>query len=610
MKVLTSQPIQNFQSGFRAVAAFLRLALCGVALGICSIAFLPSAASAAEAPSKNLNDVGVRLEPIADGIPIIEPGEKGKASFLFTNSATRELQLAWKVQIYLPGNTPGDRNRVAKPDLEQTEKIELPAGGNKRLIMPDAVAIKRGVVTFDWQMTDQDGRTLALKDNLAVMTFPGPEKSHRGNFRFGWGTGLVHFVYEADDPKLMPLYEKMGCDIIRVGDKWAMSEYKGDASTANANTKYWADAETTINAANAAGMDLLYVMWGTPLNLYRKGFANESKIEQLAKDNNVTFGLMQRVRPPDPAAWKQRVTDTVTRFKDKVKYWEIWNDEDRSDDGSHHMPNGWVGSTDEYLGLLRDASETIKKIDPSLAVLNGGFFTVGLSDKHNLNPDMVKRVVSEGQNSFDIFAGFDTNPSILLGPMADLRTQLKPEKPLWLTRVEQHGASPDELVRRLLSAKGCGASSFIWMWGMSFDSGWRGFMVKMSSWKTKNRTSINIHSVSQMSPAGCAYTHAIGLLRSLPASGRMDTGINGQWLFTFADPTHKDLRQVVGLWLDEKMSDAAVNIRVGSNATCSLIDLYGNTEPLPVTNGVVQAPVRRTPAYLLVLRGDPVTLAH
>jgi len=104
-----------------------------------------------------------------------------------------------------------------------------------------------------------------------------------------------------------------------------------------------------------------------------------------------------------------------------------------------------------------------------------------------LNPDMAKRVTTEARDTFDILAAFDTNPGTLLGPLAKLRRSFTPPKPLWLTRVEQRGATPEELVRRVVRAKAGGASAFIWMWALNFDSGWRGFLMPMASWKTKDR---------------------------------------------------------------------------------------------------------------------------
>jgi hypothetical protein len=305
------------------------------------------------------------------------------------------------------------------------------------------------------------------------------------------------------------------------------------------------------------------------------------------------------------------VKETVTRFKDDVRYWEVWNDEDRYHDNGHHMPNGWVGNTDEYLELLRAASREIRAIDPGLHVLNGAFYTVRQDPRHELNPDMVPRVVREAQDSFDVLATLnDTHPKTVLGPLADLRKELASPKPLWVTRAEQRAATPDEVIRQLLGAKGCGANAFVWMWGLCFDSGWRGLWMPMNSFKTPQRKPINQHSFFQMMPAGCAYVHAIGLLRMLSPAGRIETGANGQWIFGFAATQAEGRRQVVGFWRDEPSPDAPARLRVGAGATCSLVDLFGNAEPLAVdADGAVSVTVRRRPAYLVVTGGDAVRAA-
>jgi len=55
----------------------------------------------------------------------------------------------------------------------------------------------------------------------------------------------------------------------------------------------------------------------------------------------------------------------VGHFKNRVKFWEVWNEPDQ----------GWVwqGGTELYSVLLRDAYLAIKEADPDARVLNGGF---------------------------------------------------------------------------------------------------------------------------------------------------------------------------------------------------------------------------------------------
>jgi polysaccharide biosynthesis protein PslG len=76
------------------------------------------------------------------------------------------------------------------------------------------------------------------------------------------------------------------------------------------------------------------------------------------------------------------------RYKDRVKYWEIWNEPD--------SPIYWEPQDGliEYARLLREAYSAIKKIDPGCFVLNGGL-SAGL-------PSVKKLYENGAKNYFDI----------------------------------------------------------------------------------------------------------------------------------------------------------------------------------------------------------------
>ncbi len=97
------------------------------------------------------------------------------------------------------------------------------------------------------------------------------------------------------------------------------------------------------------------------------------------------------VEPPDPAAiqsksgsayWKPRsveefgnyVFQTVSRYKGRVAYWEIWNEVDWHPPGPAYS---FTGSTDEYLALLKEAYVQAKRADPACKVLISGFGMFG-----------------------------------------------------------------------------------------------------------------------------------------------------------------------------------------------------------------------------------------
>jgi hypothetical protein len=99
---------------------------------------------------------------------------------------------------------------------------------------------------------------------------------------------------------------------------------------------------------------------------------------------------------PKPDPWRNYVRAIGERYKGRVQFWEIWNEPDLS--------GFFKGTTDDYLELLRIASTELRAIDPDAEIWTGGFATVNPHGGHNLNPDLQRRVIAEGQEFFDVIA--------------------------------------------------------------------------------------------------------------------------------------------------------------------------------------------------------------
>ncbi len=69
---------------------------------------------------------------------------------------------------------------------------------------------------------------------------------------------------------------------------------------------------------------------------------------------------------PDNSLFIKYASGVVQRYKDKVKYWELWNEPD-----SHIYWNPQDGMK-AYVGLLKELYVALKKIDPYCRILNGG----------------------------------------------------------------------------------------------------------------------------------------------------------------------------------------------------------------------------------------------
>lgn len=73
--------------------------------------------------------------------------------------------------------------------------------------------------------------------------------------------------------------------------------------------------------------------------------------------------------PRDHKALHAYVTAVVNRYKDYIKYWEIWNEPD--------LPYAWNGSHADFVRVMKTIYEAIKAADPEAKVaamaLDGGF---------------------------------------------------------------------------------------------------------------------------------------------------------------------------------------------------------------------------------------------
>ncbi len=99
-------------------------------------------------------------------------------------------------------------------------------------------------------------------------------------------------------------------------------------------------------------------------------FSHIDRVVDEAEKNGLQISalLLYNVAWANPAYkhldfWLQYVEKTVTRYKDRVRYWEVWNEPNLFWDNPH-------GS--DYAILLEATYEKIKEIDPDLTVLYGG----------------------------------------------------------------------------------------------------------------------------------------------------------------------------------------------------------------------------------------------
>ena len=71
------------------------------------------------------------------------------------------------------------------------------------------------------------------------------------------------------------------------------------------------------------------------------------------------------IYPPKLAAWDAFVFRTVDHFKERVKYWEVWNEP--------NIQHRWNGSVEDYFQLQKTAFLAARRADPACKLLMGSF---------------------------------------------------------------------------------------------------------------------------------------------------------------------------------------------------------------------------------------------
>ncbi len=131
--------------------------------------------------------------------------------------------------------------------------------------------------------------------------------------------------------------------------------------------------------------------------------------------------------------WLLYVKKIVERYKDRIQYWEVWNEEDL-EGFWHAKPNA-----KDYAKMLAATYRLIKEIDPNLIVVYGGLSGVPL--------EYFKTSLEDAPNSFDVInihpyrGGITTRERIdkfqadLKSFNAALRERGLPERPIWITEM-------------------------------------------------------------------------------------------------------------------------------------------------------------------------------
>ncbi len=206
--------------------------------------------------------------------------------------------------------------------------------------------------------------------------------------------------------------------VVSAGIKWIRAEITWAAIEPVQGQFYWADVDRVVNYAAANGLSPLMIIAYTP------NWANGNKGRQYPP-NNINH-------------WENFVRTAINRYKDRVKYWSIWNEP--------NSPEFFAEGKDVFVSqIFLPAAMVIKNTDP-------GAFIVGPELAHVTGTGSewyfwMKYILNLGGNYIDIISHhIYKNEGVthiyellemgetLIPPVTDILEETgQQDKPFWIT---------------------------------------------------------------------------------------------------------------------------------------------------------------------------------
>ena len=378
-------------------------------------------------------DAGTTIEVISGGpLNIVRPGYEDALKILLKNNG----------DTYQSGWLSLSVTAYSGQEVALEKRMNINPGSSVEVDFPDQIFDQRGVHWVDYQFVTAAKDTLSGRSSFAYMEPIGNDyPQDKSSFKFGIA-GIRFYNPESFELQLKAA-QLMGAAYERKYASWGQIQPKQGEWN-------WEQLDREIAAAEEYGIERqLLINGGTQ-------WAVREKYEDYRKKNNT---------PPRIKPWEEYIHQLATRYQDRITYYEIWNEPDI---GFYH------GTIDEYLELLKSAYRTIKKVDPDLQVMSGGFASAIPRSRYlEERGDLHREVVRKGQKYFDVHAFHRHSPfsrfrNEVEGPLQEIRSLLKKDKPLWFNETAMHSTFIGEkeqarvLFKKLTYGWARGAMGYTW----------------------------------------------------------------------------------------------------------------------------------------------------
>ncbi len=203
----------------------------------------------------------------------------------------------------------------------------------------------------------------------------------------------------------------LGVHWTRLGASWpSVEKVKGSYD--------WSQTDETFNTTLRYGITPFVTLGGgNPLYAGSDTYDDPALAELYGRKTNPPTA-----NPEALEAWKQFVTAAVERYKDRITYWEIWNEP------NHRAYWGAPPDGHDYGRLVKITGELIKRLQPDAVIVAGA--TAGL------DPEFIDAYLSEAAPVIDIisFHQYGAIPEERIYRAVEVRKVIdkyNPAIPLW-----------------------------------------------------------------------------------------------------------------------------------------------------------------------------------
>lgn len=302
-------------------------------------------------------------------------------------------------------------------------------------------------------------------------------------------------------------------------------------------------------------------------------------------------------RIPNPRNPKSRMTATpkaqdladfvrkvATRYKGRIRYWEMWNEPDLS----------WRGTFEDYLAYIKTIYPVLKSVDPNNIVMSGGFagplFHPGRKD-HFFHA----KTVEFGQDYFDIHTnhGHGDFPRFRKGvdvALKGMRKKLKSDKPMYFNETAVTALDGAEvfqaetMFKKVILAMSRGAVGYNW-----YDLRNDGFNPK----HPEHNYGVFTHDFYPKTGFVVYNMLARNITnKRFVKSVKTADGVNA-FIFKGENET------LIAAWCEQPLKEISLPVYTDASEA-QVLDMMDNTTKLPVVHKMVIYKVGHTPTTLIL----------